>query len=135
MENREREREISFKGSYFKHNFFTVVTLREKEKERMKEREICSLKQLLMYIERDRKKRLLEFWLDYIIYLCPKKMREKERERDLRQVSLIGVQWGLYIRNYASAKSAKRKVFFFKTILHIMKNIPPYVNILYNILL
>lgn len=53
-----REREISFKGSYFKHNFFTVVTLREKEKERMKEREICSLKQLLMYIERDRKKRL-----------------------------------------------------------------------------
>lgn len=58
MENREREREISFKGSYFKHKFFTVVTLREKEKERMKEREICSLKQLLMYIERDRKKRL-----------------------------------------------------------------------------
>lgn len=44
---REREREISFKGSYFKHKFFTVVTLREKEKERMKEREICSLKQLL----------------------------------------------------------------------------------------
>lgn len=58
MENREREREISFKGSYFKRKFFTVVTLRGKEKERMKEREICSLKQLLMYIERDRKKRL-----------------------------------------------------------------------------